>query len=753
MKRFFLLLFMAILTVCAAQAVPALSKPVRVKQPDGLFVTVKLVGDEYYHYQTTTDGYLLTRADDGSLVYATSDADGQLHPTGVVAHDGSDRTAAELELLATLVPHQRPAVSAASRQMRETETEKRLQARTQHRLGLGYTYDYHDFRGLVLLVEFNDCSFSRSDYANLINRMVNQKGFTGYRTTNFQWDAFTGSVRDYFYDNSFQQFEPQFDIVGPIQINESQYITSHNATDWTKQLAYSRVVNAALDAAESQVNFKDYDRDEDGTVDMVFLIFAGAGSHSSGNDDRLMWPHAGTVYVMSSWDAAYKMSKDKVWFGRYACSTELLGPASYKYLDGIGTICHEFSHVLGLPDFYDTDYSESGGESQHPGDWSLMSGGSYMNNGRTPVGYSLYERYNAGFTTPQPISEPGHYTLDCIDNSNTGFILASGQNKEYFLLENRQKNVSKWDAYLPGHGMLVYRVDETNLRVWQENIINANPKHNYYQLLRAGNGRELQQASDPFPGTAKKTELSNMTQPSLLSWTKREAPLVIENIAESQGVITFDLVEPIYDRSNWEDFEDIAVTRPSTTDTTSLQGRMGLWTLTDGAYVASAQGKAAEKQALALVKNSNAYVTTSRPIYSLTFTLYNPTSARAMPYFYASEDGVTWTRLMVTNSEAGSGIAAGDNGLMTIQPGHKRPSYLRLFMRIGSDTEPVYLDNFQFTFDPDYVPDDPAGIEGIQQSPATHALRYFNLHGQPVSPNAHGLMIVSDGSRTWKEMR
>ena len=97
MKRFFLLLFMAIITVCAAQAVPALSKPVRVKQPDGLFVTVKLVGDEYYHYQTTTDGYLLTRADDGSLVYATSDADGQLHPTGVVAHDGSDRTAAELE--------------------------------------------------------------------------------------------------------------------------------------------------------------------------------------------------------------------------------------------------------------------------------------------------------------------------------------------------------------------------------------------------------------------------------------------------------------------------------------------------------------------------------------------------------------------------------------------------------------------------------------------------------------------------------
>ena len=75
------------------------------------------------------------------------------------------------------------------------------------------------------------------------------------------------------------------------------------------------------------------------------------------------------------------------------------------------TICHEFSHVLGLPDFYDTDYEGSGGESHHPGDWSVMAGGNHLNNSRTPCAYSLYERMAVGFTEPMVINAKGHYTL------------------------------------------------------------------------------------------------------------------------------------------------------------------------------------------------------------------------------------------------------------------------------------------------------------------------------------------------------
>ena len=197
------------------------------------------------------------------------------------------------------------------------------------------------------------------------------------------------------------------------------------------------------------INFKNYDRDNDGYVDLVYFIFAGNGSNYSGNDSRLFWPHR---------SAFYYFRKDGVNLGDYASSVELAGwtdsPSTVK-IDGIGTICHEFSHVLGLPDFYDTDYAQNG-QSNDPGDWSVMAGGSYFNDGRTPVGYSLFERFAVGFANVTTITGEGSYTLENIDNSNTGFRLKTSVDKESFYLENRQR--TKWNYYLPGTGMLVFRV-------------------------------------------------------------------------------------------------------------------------------------------------------------------------------------------------------------------------------------------------------------------------------------------------------
>lgn len=57
-------------------------------------------------------------------------------------------------------------------------------------------------------------------------------------------------------------------------------------------------------------------------------------------------------------------------------------------VEGIGTFCHEFSHCLGLPDFYDTNYNGHFGMAS----WSLMDSGSYNDDGYTPIGYSAYEK-------------------------------------------------------------------------------------------------------------------------------------------------------------------------------------------------------------------------------------------------------------------------------------------------------------------------------------------------------------------------
>ena len=199
--------------------------------------------------------------------------------------------------------------------------------------------------------------------------------------------------------------------------------------------------------------------------------------------------------------------------------------------------------MLGLPDFYDTDYENSGGQSNDPGNWTLMSAGCYLNSSRTPCGYSLFERYMVGFATPDVINAEGSYTLNPVSESNAGFRINTPVNKEFFILENRQQR--GWDQYLPSHGMLVFRVDSTKASVWRDNTVNCNPSHNYYELVRA-RGSLSSGAGDPFPGSGRKTELNNSTSPAnLLTWSGKETQWGLLNIKESTGVITFD-VEDTY---------------------------------------------------------------------------------------------------------------------------------------------------------------------------------------------------------------
>jgi hypothetical protein len=171
-----------------------------------------------------------------------------------------------------------------------------------------------------------------------------------------------------------------------------------------------------------------------------------------------------------------------------------------------------------------------------------MAGGSYMNNGRTPAGYTLFERYAVGFTTPEVITAEGNYSLPAIGSSNTGYRINTLNEKEFFMLENRQQD--KWNAYLPGHGMLVFRVDSTNAQVWERNEVNNNPSHNYFELLRSDGYQDGAAGSDPFPGTKRVRTLTNTSSPAnLMSWSGDPAVWGLENIQESNGVVTFSVFD------------------------------------------------------------------------------------------------------------------------------------------------------------------------------------------------------------------
>ncbi|MBO4810893.1 MAG: M6 family metalloprotease domain-containing protein [Prevotella sp.] len=540
MKKTMILMLSVLLGVASAWARPALRGTVSVNQPDGTRLSLRLVGDEYLHYNTTADGFALVKDANGAYVYAQLDSDGQLIPTTLVAHDAAQRSAQELAFLQQ-TGQLKPQMSAQMKQLKQQNAESRRRAAEASR---AQRYDYSAFKGLVLLVEYNDCQFQYDDYADIMQQMINQPNYTGEERTNPTLPYWlgsktlqcTGSMRDYFYDNSNGIFDPTFDVVGPVQINRSQYFPGGKDFTGGGQLFVD-----ACTAADSQVNFKDYDVNNDGVVDMIYFIFAGNAAYIQGNDPRLLWPHQSDLGYM-------RTRKDGVLLGRYACSTELFGYESYDWsiLEGIGTMCHEFSHVLGLPDFYDTD-NEYPGMCIDPGEWSVMANGADYNYGRTPCAYSLFERYALGFATPQLIEEPGSFSLENIGQSNAGYRINSQVKKEYFILENRQHE--KWDSELPGHGMLVFRVDSTNNQVWTYNTVNDNPDHPYYELVRAGGpymsgGYYYGTASDPFPGTRMVHRLDNLTTPAnLRSWSGKITPLGLDNIEESNGVVTFDVFD------------------------------------------------------------------------------------------------------------------------------------------------------------------------------------------------------------------
>lgn len=685
MRKLFLSLLMCLSGATIGYAVPAYPYPEKVMQPDGSYVTVRLVGDEYMNYSTTDDGYTIIKNDNGYYVYALED-DGRLIPSSHVAQDESKRNTLDKIFLNGISKNLHPAMTDDAVKMRSAV--KSMEARPL--LHGGGKYDISNFRGLIILVEYEDCPFSRDDIRDLFDDMVNKKDYDGFMSSSLipEKIPYTGSVRDYYYDNSMGQFDPQFDVVGPIKINYSKYYA--RSTQYAQAL-----MSAACKAADEQVNFADYDRDGDKTVDMVYFIFSGHGANFSGNDDKLLWPHASTMLGLRL---------DGVTLGRYACSTELYGRENTQIIDGIGTICHEFSHVLGLPDEYDTDYSSSGGQSIHPNRWSVMAGGSYQNNSRTPVGYTLYERYSLGFATPKLIDGAGNFEIGAVNVANTGYRINSSIKNEYFLIENRQQ--TGWDAYLPGHGMTVMRVDSTNVDVWEKNAINCNPAHNYLELLRATPNTKssgttttvTDSQGDPFPGSGNVTAISNETSPSLRSWTGTASPVIITNIAENgDGIISFSTVAEDVP-TDFEDFETMNFT--SGADTIA-EGRFCKWSLSGKAAVMPAEENAGNGgKAVGFLRKSELRTSViDRKVSALELTIFNPTSSMAnFRCHYSVNNGQTWVALKNIDGMDITSLQAGTSQNVIFNVSVENAMF-RVMEYTGSNSDYCYVDDIKFTYE------------------------------------------------------
>ena len=657
-----------VVTTIGMQAEPAHPQPFTVNQPDGSSLTLRLVGDEFYHFNTTLDGYTVMLNQNGYYVYVQK-ADDTLVPTQVVAHDATKRDASEQAFVASL-PKQLTARENVNR-AHTIRAKRDVQAKEEQ-------FDYTKFRGLVVLINYTDRQFNLDDANAFYDDMLNTKDYTGFMF-NGRFQSCPGSVRDYFYDNSMGAFDPHFDVAGPVDVNFS-------CTDPHSTSNADQIFKAALDSIDNDVDFSQYDTDGDGFVDMVFFIVAGYSASYGGNNGNYLWPHK---YVLFSPDWHF-YNYDGVNIGTYACSTEIYGWEAYGYTmpAGIGTICHEFSHVLGLPDLYDTDY-ESGGQSNHPDEWDVMAGGSHVNYGRVPVGYSIFERYALGFANPPEITGVGNYTLNNVATHNEGYILRTPVEHEYFIMENRQKS-GKWDQALPGHGMLVARVDSTDAQVWWNNSINNDPKHNYYEILRAGNGYGAS-GSDPFPGANGVTEITNVSTPSLRTWGGVMSEYNILDIQENNGVITFKVKSEDEISSIVEDFESMKVGTP----TEPLMGNFCSWSFTKSAVAAPGEGKCFDKQAASMVTPAAVSMESALGIklYTMNATFFNPTSNEAKyKLFYRTSPDSAWVDAKLDDVV----VPARSQGTANWSVGKFGNAMFRIQQFAGSKTAKTYVDNITF---------------------------------------------------------
>ncbi len=505
MKKIILFYCFLFIQVCFIIATPAYPKPIRTILPNGKQILVRQYGDEKFHYFTTLEGYPIKKGKDGYFYY--------LYTT-----DNHELICSDIRI--NTIKNKRTV-----RFLRKLNKEDliriiqlQINSRKVNRKKTGINKITHfpttaTQKSLVILVEFSNQKFSMNDPRISFDNLLNQKGYSE--------NGGTGSCKDYYMENSNGSFTPDFKVYGPLLLSkEYKYYGENNING--DDIAPEKMVIEACQKLDDIIDFSEYDTNKDGKVDNVYIFYAGYGEADSGQSDRV-WPHSYTLEEQN-------IILDGVKLSTYACSNEI--NYATKKMNGIGTFTHEFGHVLGLPDLYATQYTNA----FTPDAWCLMDYGMYNNNGNTPPYMSTYERYSLGWIKPKELNKPSNVVIDTLSN-NIAYVIKTNFENEYFLLENRQQQ--GWDTYIPGHGMLVWHIDY-NKAIWENNIVNNNPEHQYVDIEEADNIKSLETISgDAFPGTANITQITDDTEPNLKTWAGLGFGKSITDIEEHEGKISF----------------------------------------------------------------------------------------------------------------------------------------------------------------------------------------------------------------------
>lgn len=591
------LILITLLCHLASHASKGWPYPITVSQPDGTQLTVRINGDADFNWVSTLDGVVLKQVGNGYYV-ANIDTNGMLSSSGTLAHDADKRSSAEQSLCkkqdvkAFLTVNTRP---------------ERL-ATTRGFGGKGSTSFFPHTgspRAIVLLVQFANRPFKvqpRKAFNQYLNSMADKhQDFGNAENRN------TGSVKRYFSDMSGGKFKPQFDLYGPITMPKNVAYYGEGSSSMER---YRELVSEACTMMDDSLDFSKYDADKDGNVDLVYIIYAGYGESVSSIDSTL-WPKA---FVCGT-----NIKKDGKYVRLAGISNELNGHPDVHYsstsgllINGVGLFCHEFSHCMGLPDFYPTvspqwttandkqDFDAY--DNQGMEEWDVMDNGIYLYNGYSPTAYTAWEREKMGWLTIETLTKEGKVELKSIDEGGKAYRIKNDKNtsgNEYYIVENIQ--AKGWNKKLPASGMMVSHVEYVprafSVFHGGDNSVNNIKKHPRMTIVPAdgylpSSYRKVsdnsnltapymkkkqydeQLAGDLYPGknnVNRLTDAQNMV--NYAPWTGGMLNKPIYNIALKNGIVTFDFLK---------DQTSTGIEQPeSTTDSSNAEK---IYTI-DGRYV------------------------------------------------------------------------------------------------------------------------------------------------------------------------
>ncbi|GHV36230.1 hypothetical protein FACS1894178_7200 [Bacteroidia bacterium] len=514
MKKLLVTFFAVVALSLKIFAIPACPDLVYFTQPNGVEVTYYIKGDEKIHWNESPAGYTLMWNNERYLVFAQKNKNGNLNTSNIIycGDDLSKYSISEQNAIAKIDKNLGYSKEQVNLMKQIWEIPETVRAGESDRID-AVIGEKHT---LVILAEFTNKTFTHT--AAEFEALMNQDNYT--------LGGNKGSVRDFYRINSYGKVDFHVTVIGPVSCPNTTAYYAQNTSAWARSVAQlaDPLVDYSIFAGSTLF------------VPSFHIIFAGYGDESIDNGQQI-WSHKSQFTYLPA---------DGVYLGaRYSCSPELSGNAGTN-LTKIGVICHELCHTFGAPDYYDTDYGNSGGEYPGTGKWDLMADGAWNASGACPANINMWQKILFGWVNPIELTEPTSVTnMPNSNDSAVAYWFQVNTNAERYVLENRQK--TGFDLQVPGHGLLIYHIDSNAVNSPCNN--STHPQQVYpvcknsstaipNSSIASYGGTALNSANCPFPGTSnKKYEFSGTSVPCMFSWNETSGmPITdkaIVNISET----------------------------------------------------------------------------------------------------------------------------------------------------------------------------------------------------------------------------